>query len=90
MKLKLSKMAKNVQKCADLGWECIPLAIDTYGGWGEKAQETFGCATRRLAVGSTTMQRSPSEAAAGHVSLTLVSETKLRSEGESSGYPRKS
>ena len=26
-----------VQKCKELGWECIPLAVETYGGWGERA-----------------------------------------------------
>ena len=35
----------------------IPLAVETYGDWGEKAQETFNRTSSRLAVGS----------AAGHV-----------------------
>ena len=26
------KMTKNGRKCAELGWECIPLAVETYGG----------------------------------------------------------
>ena len=30
------KMTKNGPKCAELGWECIPLAVETYGGWGRK------------------------------------------------------
>ena len=28
---------KNIPKCAELGWECIPLVVETYGGWGEQA-----------------------------------------------------
>ena len=35
------KMTKNGPKCAELGWGCIPLAVETYGGWGEKGQEMF-------------------------------------------------
>ena len=30
------KMAKSGPKCDELGWECISLAVETYGGWGEK------------------------------------------------------
>ena len=45
-------MTKNGPKCAELGWECIPLAVETYmymdGGWGEKAQETFDHISKRL------------------------------------------
>ena len=50
--MEVVKMTKNGPKCAELGWECIPLAVETYGGWGEKAQETFHRTSRRLAVGS--------------------------------------
>ena len=50
------KMTKNGPKCAEFGWECIPLAVETYGGWGDKAQETFNCTSRRLAVGSASSE----------------------------------
>ena len=46
------KMTKNGPKCMELGWECIPLAVETYCSWGEKAQKTFNRTSRRLAVGS--------------------------------------
>ena len=49
-------MTKNGSKCAELGWECIPLAVETYGGWGEKAQEMFNRTSRRLAVGSASSE----------------------------------
>ena len=32
--------------------ECIPLVVENYGGWGEKARETFQRTSWRLAVGS--------------------------------------
>ena len=28
-------------KCAELGWSCVPLAMETYGAWGDDAQCTF-------------------------------------------------
>ena len=49
-------MTKNGLKCAELGWECIPLAVKTYGGWGEKAREMFNRISRRLAVGSASSE----------------------------------
>ena len=27
------------QKCIELGWACVPLAVESYGAWGRKAQE---------------------------------------------------
>ena len=30
------KLTKNGPKCNELGWECIPLVVETSGGWGEK------------------------------------------------------
>ena len=28
-------------KCADLGWQCVPLAVDSYGRWGDEAHKSF-------------------------------------------------
>ena len=28
-------------KCADLGWLCVPLAVDSYGRWCEEAHKAF-------------------------------------------------
>ena len=38
------------QNARSLGGECIPLAVEMYGGWGEKACETFEHTCKRLAV----------------------------------------
>ena len=68
------KMTKNGPKCAKLGWECIPLAVETYGGWGEKAQEMFNRISRRLAVGSASSEAGVRQDMYGRLSLTLVRE----------------
>ena len=31
------KHEQNDTKCSELGWQCIPLAVETYGAWGEEA-----------------------------------------------------
>ena len=38
------------QKCVELGWSCVPLPVESYGGWGKKAQECFVLLASRLAV----------------------------------------
>ena len=43
---------KNGPKCKEFGWECILLAVDSYGGWREKTCETFNRTCKRLAVDS--------------------------------------
>ena len=32
------KHASNDVKCSELGWSCIPLAVETYGYWGAEAR----------------------------------------------------
>ena len=40
------KHMANDLKCRELGWVCVPLAVETYGCWGEEAQ----CSVSRLAA----------------------------------------
>ncbi|KAL5471158.1 hypothetical protein EMCRGX_G029245 [Ephydatia muelleri] len=35
------KMQTYSSKCQELGWACTPLAVETYGNWGEVAQGTL-------------------------------------------------
>ena len=35
------KHAANDTRCQELGWLCIPLALETYGNWGKEAQSVF-------------------------------------------------
>ena len=44
------KHMANDQKCTKLEWSCVPLAVESYGGWGKEAQECFALLSSRLAV----------------------------------------
>ncbi|KAL5517624.1 hypothetical protein EMCRGX_G003206 [Ephydatia muelleri] len=44
------KHAANDGKCKELGWVCIPLAVESYGCWGTEAQESFKRLAARLAI----------------------------------------
>ena len=33
-----------------VGWTCVPLAVDSYGRWGEEAHSTFHTIASRLSV----------------------------------------
>lgn len=45
-----SKHEKNDKKCDELGWVCIPLAVDSYGRWGEQAHKCFSDIANALSV----------------------------------------
>ena len=45
------------QTCSELGWVCIPLAVETYGNWGREAQTTFSCLASHLAITTFLPQR---------------------------------
>ena len=40
----------NDSKCAERGWVCIPLAVESYGCWGMEAQQSFLRLAARLAI----------------------------------------
>eukprot|EP00731_Ephydatia_muelleri_P014233 Em0007g1543a len=44
------KHRANDPKCSELGWVCIPLAVETYGNWGREAQSTFSRLATHLAI----------------------------------------
>ena len=44
------KHADNDEKCAALGWTCIPIAVDTYGQWCDEAHQAFSQIAMRLSV----------------------------------------
>ena len=35
------KHTANDQKCTELGWTCVPLAMESYGAWVKEALEPF-------------------------------------------------
>ena len=44
------KHVKYDDKCKALGWEFIPLAVDSYGQWGAQAHKCFSNIASRIAV----------------------------------------
>ena len=40
----------NDSKCAELGWVCIPLAVESYRCWSTEAQQSFSRLADRLAI----------------------------------------
>eukprot|EP00731_Ephydatia_muelleri_P009283 Em0004g1621a len=40
-KAECRKHSSNYPKCQELGWLCVPLAVESYGNWGKEAQNTF-------------------------------------------------
>ena len=44
------KHTANDQKCNELGWSCVPLAVESCGAWGREAQECFSILASHLAV----------------------------------------
>ena len=43
------KHTANGQRCTNLGWSCIPLAVELYGAWGREAQMCFTLLAAQLA-----------------------------------------
>ena len=49
--VKYHKACKHVANdCVELGWSCVPLAVETYGNWGREAEETFSRLANPLAA----------------------------------------
>ena len=46
----VGKHAKNDEMCSELGWTCLPLVVEVYGGWGCEAEECFSRLSKRLAM----------------------------------------
>ncbi|KAL5517626.1 hypothetical protein EMCRGX_G003208 [Ephydatia muelleri] len=44
------KHEANDTKCQELGWTCIPLAVETFGHWGKEAQAVFSRLASFIAI----------------------------------------
>eukprot|EP00731_Ephydatia_muelleri_P002396 Em0001g2396a len=53
------KHRANDVKCAELGWSCVPLAVETYGAWSDEAQCTISRLASLLYCGICLAQGSP-------------------------------
>ena len=40
----------NDARCQELGWVCIPLAVETFGHWGKEAQNVFSRLASLLSI----------------------------------------
>ena len=48
------KHTENDPKCVELGWRCIPLAVESYGAWGPEALRAFSQVATQLAIPGNT------------------------------------
>ena len=48
------KHTENDPKCVELGWRCIPSAVESYGAWGPEASKAFSQVATRLAIRGNT------------------------------------
>ena len=66
------KHMANDQKCQELGWACIPIAVEIYGNWGQEAKDTFSRLASRLATGSSQPKSKVISDLYGRLNLTLM------------------
>ena len=66
------KHATNDAKCNRLGWVCIPLAVETYGCWGDEAIKCLDRLAARIATRTARSKSSAASALYGRLSIVLV------------------
>ena len=66
------KLHSNGPKCQDLGWSCIPLAVETYGNWGKEAQDTISRLASHLAIHQSPPKSSMVAEIYGRLNITLI------------------
>ena len=67
-----STCTKNDPKCAELGWKCIPLAVECYGAWGPEALKAFSQVATRLAIRGNTSKSMAFTDLFGRLSHSLI------------------
>eukprot|EP00731_Ephydatia_muelleri_P017211 Em0010g309a len=68
----LRKHVANDTRCQELGWTCIPLAVETYGNWGMEAQSVFSRLASLLAIGQAIPKPKMLSDIYGHLNMSLV------------------
>ena len=68
----LRKHVANDTRCQELGWTCIPLAVETYGNWGMEAQSVFSRLASLLAIGQAIPKPKMLGDIYGHLNMSLV------------------
>ena len=66
------KHASNNVKWSELGWSCIPLAVETYGCWGAEARLHLSHLASRLAARLNRCKSHATSTLYGRLNLVLV------------------
>ena len=66
------KHSNNDSICSELGWKCVPLAVETFGALGKTAGQFFGQLAVRLAAQGNSTKATTLNSIYGRLSLLLV------------------
>ena len=66
------KHRNNDAKCRELGWECIPIVVSTYGGWGSEASVFLDSLSSRVAMQTVSAKADIKRALFTRLSCTLM------------------
>ena len=66
------KLLTNGPKCQELGWTCIPLAVETFCNWGKEAHLTFSMLASHLAISLSSTKPSILADMYSRMNFTLV------------------
>ena len=62
----------NYVKCSELGWRCVPLAVESYGCWGTEARQHLARLASRLATRYNIWKSQATSSLYRRLNLTLV------------------
>ena len=62
----------NDVKCSELGWKCVPLAVESYGCWGTEARQHLARLASCLATRYNTSKSQATSNLYRRLNLTLV------------------
>ena len=66
------KHRNNDAKCRELGWECTPIVVSTYGGWGSEARVFLDNLSSRVAMQTVLAKADIKRALFTRLSCTLM------------------
>ena len=66
------KHQANDPKCSELGWVCVPMAVETYGAWGKEATAIISSVASRLATSTCRPKSTILHEIYGRLNLNLV------------------
>ena len=77
------KLLTNGPKCQELGWTCIPLAVEMFCNWGKEAHLTFSMLASHLAISMSSPKPSVLADIYSRLNITLVKSTEPSWQGSS-------